>query len=70
MYLIPAPARGEKKEGAFVVSYETWAVLDAGCREKAGRQAQLFTEKVREVLGYSPMLTKEREKGGYPVPAG
>ncbi len=64
MYLIPAPARVQKREGAFVVSYETWAVLDAGCGEKAGRQAQLFMEKIKETLGYCPMLTRGSAKKG------
>ncbi len=64
MYLIPAPARVEKKEGAFTVSYETWAVLETGCSERTVRQAQLFLEKTKEVLGYAPMLTRGSAQKG------
>lgn len=64
MYVLPAPARVEKREGAFTVSYETWAVLEAGCSERTVRRAQLFLEKMKEALGYCPMLTRGSGRQG------
>ena len=31
MYLIPAPAKLEKKEGQFIWTYETYVSLDKSC---------------------------------------
>ncbi|MDO4293211.1 MAG: glycoside hydrolase family 20 zincin-like fold domain-containing protein [Eubacteriales bacterium] len=64
MYLIPAPAKLEKKEGQFIWTYETYVNLDKSCSLKVGRQAALFLDKAGELLGYRAQLSKGQEKPG------
>lgn len=58
MYLIPAPAKLEKKEGAFLFTYETWMNVEPGCSFLVSRQAGFFNEEVKKILGYGAMLRR------------
>lgn len=58
MYLIPAPAKLEKREGAFLFTYETWMNLEPNCSGLVTRQAGLFNEEVKKILGYPAMLNR------------
>lgn len=58
MYLIPAPAKLENKEGAFIFAHDTYMSLEAGCSGLVARQAALFQESVKKILGYPAMLTR------------
>lgn len=58
MYLIPYPAKLEEREGAFLFTYETWLDVEPGCSGLVSRQAALFNEEVKKILGYSAMLRR------------
>lgn len=58
MYLVPAPAKLEKKEGAFLFTYETYLNVEPGCSGLVCRQAGLFNDEMRKGLGYSAMLCR------------
>ena len=42
MYLIPAPAKLEKKEGRFIWAYDRYVTVDQSCSQLVTRQASLF----------------------------
>lgn len=58
MYLIPAPAKLEKKEGTFLFTYETYLNAEPGCSDLVSRQAGLFNAAVKKALGYSAVLRR------------
>lgn len=64
MYLIPKPQRLEKKEGVFTFDYETYLSVDPGCSFLVTRQAGLFNERVKEVLGYCPTFVRGSAQKG------
>ena len=44
MYLIPAPAKLEKKEGRFIWAYDRYVTVDQSCSQLVTRQASLFCD--------------------------
>ena len=64
MYLIPAPAKLEEREGSFLLSCETYLTVDPACSWKVNRQADLFNEEVKKILGYGAMLTRGCAQAG------
>ena len=58
MYLIPAPAKLEKKEGQFIWTYETYVSLDKSCSPLISRQATLFGDGAEERLGFRPIIAR------------
>lgn len=58
MYLIPAPAKLEKKEGVFIFTYETYLNVEPGCSDLVSRQAGMFNDEVKKILGYPAMLRR------------
>lgn len=68
MYLIPAPAKLEKKEGQFIWTYQTYVSLDKSCSPLISRQASLFCDGAEERLGFRPILARgEGQKGDVTV---
>ena len=57
MYLIPAPAKLEKKEGRFIWAYDRYVTVDQSCSQLVTRQASLFCDGAEKELGYRPLLT-------------
>ena len=64
MYLIPAPAKLEEREGSFLLSCETYLTVDPACSWKVNRQGDLFNEEVKKILGYGAMLTRGCAQAG------
>lgn len=58
MYLIPSPAKMIKKEGHYLLSYKAWMNVEPGCSQLVTRQASLFHEKIRKILGYQPIFRR------------
>lgn len=58
MYLIPKPLKWEEKEGKYAVRYDSYIVVDKGCGERTGRQAQLFQKELEKRLGFAPAVTR------------
>ena len=52
MYLIPAPAKLEKKEGRFIWAYDRYVTVDQSCSQLVTRQASLFCDGAEKELGY------------------
>ena len=61
MYLIPAPAKLEKKEGRFIWAYDRYVTVDQSCSQLVTRQASLFCDGAEKELGYELL---ERRHGG------
>ena len=59
MYLIPAPAKLEKKEGRFIWAYDRYVTVDQSCSQLVTRQASLFCDGAEKELGYRPLLTSQ-----------
>lgn len=51
MYLIPAPAKLEKKEGRFIWAYDRYVTVDQSCSQLVTRQASLFCDGSRKRTG-------------------
>ena len=64
MYLIPAPAKLEKKEGRFIWAYDRYVTVDQSCSQLVTRQASLFCDGAEKELGYRPLLTRGAAKAG------
>lgn len=62
MYLIPAPAKLERKEGVFLFTCETFLTVTPGCSLLVEKQAGLWNEKVEKALGYRAALVKGRAR--------
>lgn len=58
LYLLPTPKKAEEKEGCFLFSYETWIDVEPGCSGQVTRQARLFCESVKKILGYAGILRR------------
>lgn len=64
MYLIPAPAKLEEKKGSFLFTYDTYLSVGPGCSSLVARQAGLFCDEVKKILGYTAMLERGRGRQG------
>lgn len=64
MYLIPAPAKLEKKEGQFIWTYETYISLDKSCSPLVSRQVSLFADGAEERLGFRPIAARGNGQDG------
>lgn len=64
MYLIPKPQKLTKSEGHFILSYDSYLVLDKAFSALVQNQALLFVEKLEARLGYPLLLTKYQAKAG------
>lgn len=64
MYLIPAPAKLEKKEGRFIWAYDRYVTVDQSCSQLVTRQASLFCDGAEKELGYRPLLTRGAAQAG------
>lgn len=64
MYLIPKPKQIEKREGAFFISYKSYLCVDKSCCAKIARQALLFNENLKSLLGYDLEITRGSAQEG------
>ncbi|QOV20378.1 family 20 glycosylhydrolase [Blautia liquoris] len=64
MYILPKPAVIEEKDGAFLLNYTAYLVLDDECSRRNWRQTQMLAEKIEEYTGFSLHLTKGQSRKG------
>lgn len=64
MYLIPAPAKMTEGTGSYQVSYRAWLNVEPGCSSLVTRQAALFNEEVKRILGYQPIFRRGKGQTG------
>lgn len=64
MYLIPEPKQVDKREGEFLISYESCIVLEPACDRLLTGQAKLFKESIEEELGYGLALIRGEGQNG------
>ncbi|HJC23065.1 MAG TPA: family 20 glycosylhydrolase [Candidatus Eisenbergiella merdavium] len=62
MYLIPAPTKLEEKEGSFLLTCETYLIVEPSCSWRVTGQAELFNAELKKILGYRAVLTRGRAK--------
>ena len=62
MYLIPAPAKLEKKEGRFIWAYDRYVTVDQSCSQLVTRQASLFCDGAeKELITGNEVLMVEKD---------
>lgn len=64
MYLIPKPQKLSRKEGEFILRFDSYICLDKKSSSLLQRQTLLFADSLREKIGFSLLLTKHHAKAG------
>ncbi len=64
LYIIPKPQKIGYGEGSFLLTYESYLVLDSSCAAKLTEQAMLTAAELEKELGFSLAVTRGAGRAG------
>ncbi len=64
MHIIPTPAKCKIDTGYYTLTYDRYVILDKSCSILTAERAALFVQKMKEILGYAPMLSRGVGRSG------